>query len=223
MRSARKPKISAEKKRELQVAAAVAREALLHTHVNGAIELIDLAGDRVSAVRMLDIHLRVNGVPPVDAEVISTRVLALLGEEMYRGGKPRVYVEGEAGLAGGVPLLGVLRERLRGRSLDDLRRWVELHTGRTQIALLDVHVTHALRFVELLRETHTIPAAIGEYESLIAVPRAFTETLHVFVLERLAVDGLPAGPHAEQVSLFAGPAEPQAPEPSTRDRRRKRA
>lgn len=222
MRSQRKPRVSAEKKRELQVAAAVARETLLHTHVSQAIEMIGLAGNRVSVIRMLDIYVRVNAIPHTDADLVTTRVLAMLGEHAIRGERPRVYVEGEDGIAESLPFVGIVRNRLRGRELNDLRRWVELHTGRTQVALLEIHVTHALRFVALLHETHTIAAALRVYTGFIAVPKALHDVLHIFVLDRLAVDELPA--HSEQVPLFAAPPQPQPTLRATpSERRRKRA
>ena len=210
MNSRKKAKVSAEKKRELQVAAAVAREALLQTHVTQALDLIGLAANRVSAIRMLGIYVRVNSLPPNDADLVTTRVLAMLGQGMHKGERPLVYVEGEASAAGDLPLVGVVRDRLRGRALNDLRCWVELHTGVTQVAMLDMYVMHALRFVEMLEETHTIAAALRAYTELVAVPKTVNDSLYVFVLDRLASARLPASPRTEQVPLFPVPQRQRA-------------
>jgi hypothetical protein len=223
MSSPRKPRVSAEKRRELQVAAAVAREALLQAHVKHALELIGLASNRVSVMRMLDIYVRVNSLPNADAELVTTRVLAMLGESTADGDRPLVYVEGESDLAGNLPLVGVVRDRLRGRALNDLRRWVELHTGSTQVALLNVYVAHALRFVDMLQETHSIAAALRVYAEFVAVPRTMNDMLHLFVLDRLATKGLPAGPRTEQVQLFPAQPRPRAIRAAAPDRRRKGA
>lgn len=211
MSSRKKARVSAEKRRELQVAAAVARESLLQTHVTQALELISLAGNRVSVMRMLQIYVRVNALSQADAELVTTRLLATLGGGLEDRAKPVVYVEGEDDVAGDLPFFGVVRERLRGRTLNDLRRWVELHTGSTQVVLLEVHVQHALRFVAMLSESHTVSAALQVYADLVAVPKALADILYVFVLDRLASSELPAEPGAtpdpEQVSLF--PSQPR--------------
>ena len=199
-------KVSAERRRELQVAAAVAREALLQVHVARGLELIALAGNRISVIRMLDIYARVNMLSTVDAELVATRLLAALGNGPQNGDKPLVYVEGEDSATGERRFLGVVRDRLRGRIFNDLRRWVELHTGTTQVALLDMHVQHALRFVDMLRDTHTIAAALQVYAELVNVPKGLTDTLYIMVLDRLAAQELPAAgvrvPDAQQIPLF---------------------
>lgn len=199
-------KMTAERRRELQVAAAVAREALLQTHVARGIELIALAGNRISVIRMLDIYARVNMLSTVDAELVTTRLLAVLGNGPQDREKPLVYVEGEDTVNGDRRFLGVVRDRLRGRVFNDLRRWVELHTGTTQMALLEMHVQHALRFVDMLKDTHTIAAALQVYADLVTVPKGLTDTLYIMVLDRLAAQELPEGgvrpPDAQQIPLF---------------------
>jgi hypothetical protein len=222
MSSPRRPRVSAEKRRELQVAAAVARETLLQTHVKQALELIGLAANRVSVIRMLSIYVRVNTLPHVDADLVTTRVLALLGEDRYNGERPLIYVEGEASAAETLPLFGIVRDRLRGRSLDDLRRWVELHTGTTQVALLDMYVAHALRFVEILKDTHSIAAALRVYTEMVAVPKTVNDVLYIFVLDRLAVAGLPVTGSENVPVLSVQPRPVVVPTPHT-ERRRKGA
>ncbi len=223
MGSPRKPRVSAEKRRELQVAAAVAREALLQANVRQALQLIGLASNRVSVIRMLGIYMRVNSLPPADADLVTTRVLALLGEDAQNGEGPRVYVEGEPSVAESLPLFGVVRDRLRGRALNDLRRWVELHTGTTQVALLNVHVEHALRFVELLEDTHSIAAGLRVYTDLVGVPKTLADTLYFFVLERLAAEGLPTTMDRARVPSLSARQRTHAAETPVPDRRRKGA
>lgn len=217
MGALKRPSIPAAMRHELQVVAAVAREALLHTHVAQALELIGLAHNRVSAMRMLSIYVRVNQLTAADADLVATRVLAMLGENTRGGARPAIYVEGEDDVAESLPVIGILRRRLRGRALDDLRRWVELHTGRTQVLLLEVHVVHALRFVALLEDTHSMAAALRVYIDALVVPRPLQDVLHYFALDRLAATGLPSGEHGKPVRL-AGAAEPSAVSLSTRGR-----
>lgn len=207
MSSRKKSKLTAEKRRELQVCAAVARETLLQTHVARALRLIELADNRVSVMRMLAIYGRLHDLSDADGEVFSNRVLALLGHRARKGQSPLVYVEGEDEQASSRSVVRAVRDRLRGRRLHELRRWVELHTGSTQAALIEVHVRHAIRFVAELKDTHTIAEALKVYDELVEVPSNMTDALYIYTLDRLANDELPrqqprAVVDAEQVPLF---------------------
>ena len=210
----KKPKLTAEKSRELQVAGAVARESLLQTHVTRALELIELAGNRVSVMRMLDIYTRVNSLSQTDAEVVANRLLAVIGRRSGKTETPAVYVEGEDDVPSDKRLFGVVRDRLKGRRMHDLRRLVELHSGSTQAALLDIHVRHGQRFVDLLAETHAINEALRVYAELVEVPRNMTDALYIYVLDRLANDELPRAQanlaqDNEQVPLFPPQRRPK--------------
>jgi hypothetical protein len=206
-------KLPPAKRRELQVAAAVAREAVLELHLNRALRLIELADQRVSAVRILSIYLRLQGLVGATAEVLANRVLAALGQRGRKGLTPSLFVEGEdESEPNGRSFWRVVRDRLRGRVHDDLRRWVELHTGATQVAILDAHVRHALGFVRELAETHTIENACAVYCDLAEVPANLGLPLYMFVLDRLAADELPRKQKRvqadEQISLYPPTVRP---------------
>ncbi len=203
-------RLTAEKRRELMVTAAVAREALLQMHVSRAVNLIELSGNRVSVMRMLSIYARVQELSKADDETITNRVLALLGNRRKGHKEPAaVYVEGEdENPSVNRSLFGSMRDRMKGRRFHDLRRWVELHTGSTQAALIEIHVRHALRFVYELNETHAVVDALEVYRELVEVPDNLTDALYIYVLDRLAAEELPKSQKEEvpadpaQVSLF---------------------
>lgn len=209
--SSRKPKVAAPKRRELQVAAAVAREAVMQLHVARATKLIELGGDRVSAPRMLGIYLRLQEITSPAAELLVNRVLAMLGQRTGKGPVPSLFVEGEDDTEPNDQhrsWIRVVRERLRGRVHDDLRRWVELHTGATQVAVLDTHVRHARRFVQDLSDSHNIEAACALYCELAEVPASMHSTVYMFVLDRMAAEELPRpkgkrGQHHEGTSIHS--------------------
>lgn len=189
----KKAKLTAEKRRELMVAAAVAHEALLQTHVVRAMRLIELSGNRVSVMRMLSIYTRLHELSKMDVEALANRVLAVLGRSR-KAQTPAVYVEGESeNFDYNRSIVGSMRERLRGRRLHDLRRWTELHTGATQAALLEIHVRHALRFVHELHATHSIFEAIDVYEDMVHVPGNMAAALRIYVMDKLAAEELPKG------------------------------
>jgi hypothetical protein len=201
----------------------VAREAVLDLHVNRAVKLIELAEGRVSAPRMLSIYLRLQSLTDAPAEMLVNRVLAALGHRGRKGITPSLFVEGEdEGDPEERSFWRVVRDRLRGRVHDDLRRWVELHTGATQVALLDLHVRHALGFVRELNESHTIESACALYGQLAEVQEKLKPAIYMFALERLSAEELPRtkGKRAggdEHIALYGG-AKPQPQDPHSRKR-----
>lgn len=194
--SARKAsrKLTAAKRRELEVAAAVARESVMQFHVTNAIRFIELADERVSAVRMLEIYLRLHRIDDAPAELLAYRVLAALGQRSSRNGiAPNYFVEGEqpGEYDNTRSLFRIVKNRLRGRVHHDLRRTVEIATGSTQVALLELHVSHALRFVQALSATHSIAEAAALYADMAGVQPMHRDTLYLFLLDRLAAEALP--------------------------------
>lgn len=208
--SPRKPsrKLTVAKRRELEVQAALAREAVTQFHVNSAISMIELAAGRVSAVRMLDIYLRMHGMVGPEAELLSYSVLAALGHRASKGSAASLFVEGEepAPQERG-SIMKLMKNRLKGRVHHDLRRWVELATGAAQAGLIDIHVRHASRFARELTESHSILQAVDLYAEMAAVPVSLRDTLYIFLLDRLAGEELPrrnqnVAPQTDRVSLF---------------------
>jgi hypothetical protein len=190
-------KLSTGIQRDLKVAAAVAREAIVQLHVERALELIR------HDLRMLVIYLRVHDVSGSEGDVVATRVLASLGrppgEAVARKTAADEAQEEEG--ADERSLLRLLRRKLRGRVHDALRRTVELHIGVVQTALLELHVLHANGFVKLLAEHHPIDEACALYAEMVPVPPSLAGVLYILVLDRIAAEEMPA----------VWPAAPQAP------------
>jgi hypothetical protein len=177
---------------ELEISAAVAREAAVQLHVTCALRLIELAADRSSASRALRIYVRLHGFGETEAAIVSSRVLAQLGKRAARSGAAPFVIEGEEDLGDEpVSLVRAVRERLRGRIHVDLRRWIELHTGASKLALLELHVRHAEGFARELTATHSIAEAAQVYVDLVGIPPALREMLYLGITERLAEEELP--------------------------------
>jgi hypothetical protein len=186
-------KLTLAKRRELEVAAAVARDEVMQFHITSALRLIELAAGRVSASRMVAIHIRLHGISGALAELLSYSVLAALGQRSSNGAAASLVVEEEENAPKDArSLLRILRLRLRGRVHHDLRRAVELAMGAAQIGVLDIHVHHALRFARELADTHGIAQAVELYADMTDVPDISRQMLYAFVLDRLAADELPA-------------------------------
>jgi hypothetical protein len=181
-------------KRQLDVAAAVASEELLTLHTQRALELVELARDRVTAPRMLMIYTRVHLLDEATAQAVVTRALAVLGQRAAEAGAlVQAYREDEEDEALGESrsLLRVLRDRLRGRVHHDLRGWVEMHAGEVQMAVLDLHTTHALRFLQVLGDEHGTLAAVDSYVRMLGVRETQRTVLYHSVLARLALTEMP--------------------------------
>src|SRR5687767_9816236 len=73
--------VSEPMRRRVELAIAVAQERLLATHVDHALNLIQLVGDQVPFENALAIYTRLLRLSDDEARVITTRALAILGEK----------------------------------------------------------------------------------------------------------------------------------------------
>jgi hypothetical protein len=208
-RQAGKP--PAARRGELDVAAAVAREAVIRLHAERSLQLIELVAGRVAALRALDIYVRLLSLTGTTREVVMNRVLAALGQAEgfpHAAGRDVRVSAAAASQEDAASMWAMLRRRLRGREHDELRRAVELHTGATQKALLDVHVEHAYRFVVLLGEGTRMDHACDTYTEMVEVPTTLAGVLYPLVLDRIAAEELPrrratASPQRARVTTVA--------------------
>jgi len=181
--------ISQPARRRIDLAIAVAQERLLSTHVEHALELIELVGDHVPFDDALDIYTRLLRLSEDEARIITTRALAFLGEDGHRRQTwPERMAEADAAAQVGRTrggLFGNLRQRLRGRINEELRRWIELEAARTEVALLGAHVENALHFVEILEQELPFTEAVELYLEALDVRDSIGEVVYYFTLTRL--------------------------------------
>ena len=187
-------------RRRIELAIAVAQERLLATHVQHALELIQLVGEQVPFENALGIYTRMLRLSDDEARVITTRALATLGQQAAETNTwPDLVAEApevEEELNPGRAFIRTMRQRLRGRVRDDLRRWVELAAARTEVAVLDTHVENALHFVKLLDGEMPLGESVELYLEALEVRDSIAEVAYYLALSRLAERHLPAGPHA---------------------------
>lgn len=168
----------------LELAAAAGRERILDAHVDHAAELIERARGEVSIPRAMGIYARLHHVSEAEIAAVRDRVLAVLearaGVEPAGGEREDVYRwEDRPGL------WTRIRRRMKGRVNHRLRRWVELHTGRTEVELFKVHVDNALRFIEVLEDQSTYSEAVRLYAAMLNVREGIGEMVYHFALRRL--------------------------------------
>lgn len=195
--------LSEPMRRRVELAVAVAQERLLNTHVDHALRLIQLVGDQVPFENALGIYTRLLRLSDDEARVITTRALATLGEQAAKSEVWPDLVTEEALAAaaaaeepdgernGRRSLMNAMRQRLRGRVKDDLRRWVELSAAKTEVALLETHVENALSFVDLLEQEMPFSEAVELYLDALEVRDSVGEITYYVTLSRLADEHLP--------------------------------
>lgn len=186
-------------RRRLEVAAEVTRAKLLDVHFAHVLELIERArADNLPAGRALEIYARLHHLRDEDAEQLAKRVLAHVGGRAIR---LAALGRGDEKLGdvfeddGALSFFRQLRRRLRGRQNHELRRWVELHAARTELALLDVHVDGAVRFIELLKEERSLSDAVRLYARVMQVRDSIVEALYLLALDRHTGGGVRLGRH----------------------------
>jgi hypothetical protein len=194
-------KLGASVSRDLDVAVAVAREEVLETHATQLLELIELSHDRVAAERITEIYVRLHRMDDPEAAVVRNRTLAALGlrSREHATAPPAALIvppvsellAPENGAESPKGPFRFLRERFRGRVHNELRRWIELHTGRAEMIILEVHVNNALRFVKILAEHAPIQDAVQLYREMIGARESVGQIMYWRVLERLSETDLP--------------------------------
>jgi len=201
-------------RRRVELAIAVAQERLLATHVDHALNLIQLVGDQVPFENALAIYTRLLRLSDDESRVITTRALAILGE---RAAKTEAWPElitqaemEEAEENGRRNFMKYVRQRLRGRVNDELRRWVELAAARTEIAILDTHVENALNFVDLLDGELSMQEAVELYLEALEVRESLAEVAYYTALTKLSDQYLPKPGAGAAPRPGAGTAPPEA-------------
>jgi hypothetical protein len=186
-------------RRRVELAIAVAQERLLSTHIDHALRLIQLVGEQVPFENALGIYTRMLRLSDDETRVITTRALAILGE--HQEDAPLAWAEPAEGEieedeSTRRGFLRNMRQRLRGRVKDDLRRWVELAAARTEVAVFKTHVENALNFVELLDKEQQPAEAVELYLDALEVRESVAEVAYYTVLARVAEEQLPDGNRA---------------------------
>ncbi len=186
--------LSEPARRRVDLAVAMAEERLLNTHVEHALQLVDLTGDQIPFNDALDIYTRLLRLSADEARILTTQALARLGERGHDGERwtselPHGRdVESQRDRRS---FLENLRQRLRGRVNDELRRWIELHAARAEVSVLETHVGNALHFVEILEDEVPFNEAVELYLEGLEVRDSVAEVVYHFTLARLSDRLLP--------------------------------
>jgi PAS domain-containing protein len=198
-------------RKRVELAVAVGQEKLLAAHVDHALDLIALVDDQVGFTDALEIYSRLLRLDEDEAQNISTRSLAILGEkagDRAAWPEPRPAPEPEREDGGregnGRSLFGNLRNRLRGRVNEELRRKIEFIAARTEVALIRTHVENAMQFVGILKEEMEEKEAVELYLDALDVRESVAEVTYYLTLSRIADQFLPS--HGSGLAAARGEA-----------------
>lgn len=199
-------------RRRVELATAVAQERLLSTHVDHALRLIQLIGDQIRYEQALGIYTRMLRLSDDEARVITTRALAILGEQDQdptAWQEPPVEQEPDERSSPRRTFLRLMRARLRGRVKEELRRWVELAAARTEVALFHTHVENAINFLELLEKELQPAEAVELYLDALEVRESVAEMTYYSALGRIADEQLPEGKRGVTATPQPSQSRPQ--------------
>ncbi len=211
--------LSASARKRVELAVAVSQEKLLSTHVDHALDLIALVDKQVGFSDALEIYARLLRLEEDVARNIATRALAILGmkAEQQKDWLAEEQVsasESEDDQDTGRSVFGQLRQRLRGRVKEDLRRRIEFLAARTEVALLNTHVDNALHFVDFLEAEINEREAVELYLDALDVRDAIAEVVYYLSLSRLADQILPPQGSGHAALRQSPPATARVPESS---------
>lgn len=197
-------------RRKLEVATAMAWEALVETHVGEATSFVALLADRLSLEDSLTRYFRELDLSETMVTAVRTRVLLATEEEEQ--GERLLAPESERALEGATPAPAepgplplhpegldedegwrrfmpdaVVREiRERQRRTEEIERIVQLALARSEEALIRTHVENAISFAALLDDHLALDRAVQQYLGAVLLSGCRGQVVFQRTMARLA-------------------------------------
>ncbi len=206
--------VSQEIQRRLDRAEALAREELVETHAALARDLVTILAPRMPFDEAISRYIEIMDLQGEDAETVGTRAVVLLNESDVQDDLAR---EGHRGWGFDwryATPLGALRyiRRQRKRSGEE-QLWMELAAARSEEAVADMHMRHALGFVEILGDVADPSRAVSLYADRLDLPDDRARIVYQRVMAKLADKLLPRLHEAARPDDGAAPSDaPESPE-----------
>jgi hypothetical protein len=181
-----------EIQRRLDRAEALAREDLVETHARLARDLVTVLAPRMPFDEAISRYIEIMGLDGEDAEAVGTHAVNLLDDADVRDDLAR---EGHRGWGFDwryATPLGALRyiRRQRKRSGEE-QLWMELAAARSEEAVADMHMRHALGFVDILGDVADPSRAVSLYADRLDLPDDRARIVYQRVMAKLADKLLP--------------------------------
>ena len=180
--------------RKLERAEALAREALIDVHANLALDLVSILAPRMPFDDAIERYLETMDLDGEEKETIGTRAVALMAEPEVQEDLQR-EVRGWGWNWRYATPLGMLRYiRRQQKRSDEEELWLELAAARAEEALVEAHIGHAMRFVEVMGDHADPTRAVALYVERLELPEFRGRMVYQRVMARLADDLLPRLP-----------------------------
>ncbi len=181
-----------EIQRRLDRAEALAREDVVDTHARLARDLVTVLAPRMPFDEAISRYIEIMGLDGEDAEAVGTHAVNLLDDADVRDDLAR---EGHRGWGFDwryATPLGALRyiRRQRKRSGEE-QLWMELAAARSEEAVADMHMRHALGFVDILGDVADPSRAVSLYADRLDLPDDRARIVYQRVMAHLADKLLP--------------------------------
>jgi hypothetical protein len=186
-----------ELNRKLERAEALAREALIDVHANLALDLVSILAPRMPFDDAIERYLETMELDGEEKETIGTRAVALMDEREVQEDLQR-EVRGWGWNWRYATPLGMLRYiRRQQKRSDEEELWLELAAARAEETLVESHIQHAMRFVEVMGDHADPTRAVALYVERLELPEFRGRMVYQRVMARLADDLLPRLPEDE--------------------------
>jgi hypothetical protein len=190
-------------RRKLEVASAMAWEALVDTHVEQATQFVALLSGYLPLEEALPRYLREADIGETMATAIRTRVLMRFEEQ--DGGEPHVPASTYPARPAARPVAAsddgwaLLRQsqrvvegvRLRQRRNEEMDRIILLALARAEEKLIRTHVENAIGFVALLQEHLTLDRSVQQYLGAVGLAGGRAQAVFQRTMAKLADVHLP--------------------------------
>jgi hypothetical protein len=181
-----------ELERKLERTEALAREALTDVHANLALDLVSILAPRMPFDDAIERYLETMELDGEEKETIGTRAVALMDEREVQEDLAR---EGHRGWGWNwryATPLGMLRYiRRQQKRSDEEELWLELAAARAEETLVESHIQHAMRFVEVMGDHADPTRAVALYVERLELPELRARIVYQRVMARLADEMLP--------------------------------
>ena len=190
-------------RRQVDVAAAAAWEALVEAHTGHALRFVALMASRLDFDEALDRYLEELDVQEPMASAVRSRVLIALEHALTdEPGRPTLSAYealsgqdpddlAERGLRRFRPdvlMKGIARKVREGGEVDE---WIRLAVARAEEGVIRAHVDNAVVFVAVLRGHEPLNDAVDDYLELMRVAGGRAQSVHQRTMARLAEIHLP--------------------------------
>ncbi|NIP81139.1 MAG: hypothetical protein GWM90_18750 [Gemmatimonadetes bacterium] len=194
-------RIPEDVRRQLDVAAAAAWEALVEIHASHALRFVSLMSAHLDFDQAVDRYLDELDVRDPMAAAVRSRVLVALEHALdERDDRPSLAAfrsDDDDGLEGlkrfrpDVLMKGLAR---KVREIEALDQWVALAVARAEEGVIKGHVDNAVVFAALLRGHLQLDEAVDTYLELMRVAGGRAQSVFQRAMARLAELHLPGGP-----------------------------